>query len=152
MTHSDQKMHILGATGKQGGAVARHLLAQGFTNVHALARTTESPNARLLTEQGITLALGDLDDRTAPSWRRRYKMPTAFFLFCPSIRSARRRKSGAAKTWPRRPNRPRCGISSTAQLAWRIAMRAWRTSSPNLSSKNTSVRSGYTPVLCARQP
>jgi uncharacterized protein YbjT (DUF2867 family) len=63
MTHSDQKMLILGTTGKQGGAVARHLLAQGFTNVHALVRTTESPNARLLTEQGITLALGDLDDR-----------------------------------------------------------------------------------------
>ena len=62
MTQHDKKMLVLGATGKQGGAVARHLLANGFSNVHALVRTAESPNTRLLTEQGITLELGDLDN------------------------------------------------------------------------------------------
>jgi uncharacterized protein YbjT (DUF2867 family) len=58
----DKKILVLGATGKQGGAVARHLLAQGFTNVHALVRTAESQSARRLSEQGIMLAIGDLDE------------------------------------------------------------------------------------------
>jgi uncharacterized protein YbjT (DUF2867 family) len=62
MMQHDKKILVLGATGKQGGAVARHLLARGFTNVHALVRTAESPNTRLLSEQGITLAIGDLDE------------------------------------------------------------------------------------------
>ena len=62
MMQHDKKILVLGATGKQGGAVARHLMARGFTNVHALVRTAESPNTRLLTEQGITLELGDLDE------------------------------------------------------------------------------------------
>src|SRR5579872_111112 len=62
MMQHDKKILVLGATGKQGGAVARHLLANGFTNVHALVRTAESPNSRLLTKQGITLELGDLDE------------------------------------------------------------------------------------------
>ena len=62
MMQQNKKILVLGATGKQGGAVARHLLAKGFTNVHAFVRTAESPKTRLLTEQGITLELGDLDD------------------------------------------------------------------------------------------
>ena len=62
MTHFDQKILVLGATGRQGGAVARHLLARGFSNVHALVRTAESPNTRLLTDQGIRLEPGNLDD------------------------------------------------------------------------------------------
>ncbi len=62
MTQHDKKMLVLGVTGKQGGAVARHLLAKGFPNVHALVRTAGSPHTRLLTEQGITLELGDLDE------------------------------------------------------------------------------------------
>jgi uncharacterized protein YbjT (DUF2867 family) len=64
MIQHDKKMLVLGATGKQGGAVARHLLARGFTNVHALVRAAESPTSRLLSEQGITLELGDLDEST----------------------------------------------------------------------------------------
>src|SRR5215469_11146167 len=50
------------ATGSQGGAVARHLRRSGFTNVHALVRTADGSRARLLSEQGITLRVADLDD------------------------------------------------------------------------------------------
>jgi uncharacterized protein YbjT (DUF2867 family) len=62
MTQRDSKILVLGASGSQGGSVARHLLEAGFTNVHALVRTTDGGRASLLTGQGITLHVGDLDD------------------------------------------------------------------------------------------
>jgi uncharacterized protein YbjT (DUF2867 family) len=52
---------VTGATGNQGGAVARHLLLHGWT-VRALVRSTDSPAARLLSDQGVELRIGDLDD------------------------------------------------------------------------------------------
>ena len=52
---------VTGATGKQGGAVARHLLSSGFS-VRALTRRLDSSQARRLQEQGAELVLGDLED------------------------------------------------------------------------------------------
>jgi uncharacterized protein YbjT (DUF2867 family) len=52
---------VIGATGRQGGAVARHLLDTEF-RVRALARDPQKPRARALAESGIELVQGDLDD------------------------------------------------------------------------------------------
>ncbi|MFI6179286.1 NmrA family NAD(P)-binding protein [Nonomuraea sp. NPDC051191] len=52
---------VTGATGNQGGAVARTLLERGWT-VRALVRDPASPAARALSALGATLAKGDLDD------------------------------------------------------------------------------------------
>ena len=52
---------VFGATGNQGGAVARHLLERGWA-VHALARDPDKPAARELAERGASLVAGDLDD------------------------------------------------------------------------------------------
>lgn len=52
---------VTGATGKQGGAVVRHLLAAGF-GVRALTRSPEGPKARTLADGGAEVAGGDLDD------------------------------------------------------------------------------------------
>lgn len=52
---------VTGATGQQGGAVARHLLAGGFT-VKALVRNPDSDKAKALAAKGVTLVKGDLDD------------------------------------------------------------------------------------------
>lgn len=52
---------VIGATGNQGGATARALLARGRT-VHALVRDPDKPAARALKEQGAELVRGDLDD------------------------------------------------------------------------------------------
>ncbi|WP_414582590.1 NmrA/HSCARG family protein [Scytonema sp. PCC 10023] len=55
---------VTGATGNQGGAVARHLLHRGF-RVRALTRDLDKPAARALTEQGAEVVQGDLDDRAS---------------------------------------------------------------------------------------
>ncbi len=50
---------VTGATGKQGGAVVRHLRQRGFP-VRALTR--DPSRARALVNQGITVVRGDYDD------------------------------------------------------------------------------------------
>ncbi|MGW5646718.1 NmrA/HSCARG family protein [Saccharopolyspora sp. NPDC003752] len=52
---------VTGATGNQGGATARHLLARGWT-VRALVRDPEKPAARELRDAGAVLVRGNLDD------------------------------------------------------------------------------------------
>ncbi|MEU2391734.1 NmrA/HSCARG family protein [Streptomyces sp. NPDC007369] len=52
---------VTGATGRQGGATVRALLARG-RQVHALVRDPERPGARALQAHGATLVAGDLDD------------------------------------------------------------------------------------------
>ncbi len=55
---------VTGATGQQGGAVARHLLTAGLA-VRALTRDPEKPAARDLAARGATVVQGDLDDRAS---------------------------------------------------------------------------------------
>ncbi|MEV5543148.1 NmrA/HSCARG family protein [Saccharopolyspora shandongensis] len=52
---------VTGATGNQGGATARHLLARGWT-VRALVRDPGKPAARELRDAGAVLIRGNLDD------------------------------------------------------------------------------------------
>ncbi|MEV1169383.1 NmrA/HSCARG family protein [Nonomuraea sp. NPDC049784] len=53
---------VTGATGNQGGATARHLLADGW-RVRALVRDDTAPAAAELAAAGAELVRGDLDDR-----------------------------------------------------------------------------------------
>src|SRR5260370_35644697 len=55
---------VTGATGKQGGAVLRHLREKGFP-VRALTRDPDKPEARALTGHGTEVVRGDLDDRAS---------------------------------------------------------------------------------------
>lgn len=55
---------VTGATGKQGGAVARLLLSKGHS-VHALTRKPESAAARQLVSLGAQVFPGDLTDRAS---------------------------------------------------------------------------------------
>lgn len=52
---------VTGATGKQGGAVARELVQRGF-RVRAITRDPSKPAAMALGELGIEVERGDLDD------------------------------------------------------------------------------------------
>jgi uncharacterized protein YbjT (DUF2867 family) len=61
MLNADKTVLITGATGQQGGAVIRHMLAKGW-NLRALTRNSSSDTALNLARQGIELAQGDLED------------------------------------------------------------------------------------------
>ncbi|HEY8472662.1 MAG TPA: NmrA/HSCARG family protein [Natronosporangium sp.] len=52
---------VTGATGTQGGAVARTLLKRGY-RVRALTRDPNRPPAKLLAELGAEVVAGDFDD------------------------------------------------------------------------------------------
>ena len=54
---------VTGATGQQGGAVARKLLADGW-KVRALTRDENKPAAQALAQAGAELIAGDMDSRS----------------------------------------------------------------------------------------
>ncbi len=53
---------VTGATGAQGGSVARHLLRSGLFSVRALTRNPDSAKALALRQAGAEVLKGDLDD------------------------------------------------------------------------------------------
>jgi len=57
----DKTVLVTGATGRQGGAVVRHMLAAG-RRLRALTRNPTGDVAQRLAEQGIEVVQGDLDD------------------------------------------------------------------------------------------
>lgn len=57
---------VLGATGGQGGAVAAALLERG-ARVRAMVRRPDQPSARRLSDLGVDVVAGSLDDRAALS-------------------------------------------------------------------------------------
>ena len=64
MNNNKKVILVTGATGQQGGAVARHLLANGCS-VRALTRNINKPAAKALEEAGAELVQGDLADRAS---------------------------------------------------------------------------------------
>lgn len=52
---------VTGATGRQGGAVARHLASDGW-HVRALTRSAGSPASEELARRGIEVVTADMDD------------------------------------------------------------------------------------------
>ncbi|NUS45513.1 MAG: NmrA family NAD(P)-binding protein, partial [Mycobacteriaceae bacterium] len=68
MSIPNELILVTGATGKQGGATARALLADG-RRVRALVRDPAAPAAEALAAAGAELAVGDFDapDTLAPA-------------------------------------------------------------------------------------
>src|SRR6478672_644551 len=60
---NDKTVLVTGATGKQGGAIARQLLKRGY-RVKAMTRKPDGEPARELAKLGATIVKGDLDDAT----------------------------------------------------------------------------------------
>ena len=61
MSNADKTILVTGATGRQGGAVVRHMLPKGW-RLRALTRNVQSHAAQLLARQGVEVVQGDLDD------------------------------------------------------------------------------------------
>ena len=64
MSNVDKTVLVTGATGRQGGAVIRHLLPKGW-KLRALTRNRQSPAAQDLTRQGVDVVQGDLEDSSS---------------------------------------------------------------------------------------
>jgi uncharacterized protein YbjT (DUF2867 family)/quercetin dioxygenase-like cupin family protein len=60
-----QTILVTGATGNQGGTVARHLLKNNKFQVLALVRDINDPKAQKLQQQGARLITGDFNDRAS---------------------------------------------------------------------------------------
>ena len=60
-----KKILVFGATGGQGGSVARELLRRGEFDVRAITRNASSPAAQALRELGAEIVEGNLDDRAS---------------------------------------------------------------------------------------
>ncbi|MEH2419911.1 MAG: NmrA/HSCARG family protein [Nostoc sp.] len=56
---------VTGATGNQGGAVARHLLQRGNFKVRAFVRDPNKPAAQALQQAGAELVVGEFSDRAS---------------------------------------------------------------------------------------
>jgi len=61
MTTSQKTVLVLGATGRQGGATARHLLSKGW-DVGILVRDPQKAAAQALEKLGAEIVQGDFDD------------------------------------------------------------------------------------------
>jgi uncharacterized protein YbjT (DUF2867 family) len=61
MTQADKTVLVTGATGRQGGAVVRHMLAEGW-KLRALTRHPAGHEAQSLARQGVEVVQGDLED------------------------------------------------------------------------------------------
>ncbi len=64
MTNQAKIILVTGATGQQGGATARHLLAKAW-RVRALTRDSNKPAAQALAAQGAEVVVGDFEDRAS---------------------------------------------------------------------------------------
>jgi uncharacterized protein YbjT (DUF2867 family) len=61
MTDQNKTILVMGATGKQGGSVLRHLTGKGF-KLRAMTRKPDGDAARALAAQGVEVLTGDFDD------------------------------------------------------------------------------------------
>jgi uncharacterized protein YbjT (DUF2867 family) len=64
VSNADKIILITGATGRQGGAVIRHMLPKGW-KLRALTRNPDSGVAQELERRGIEVVRGDLEDPTS---------------------------------------------------------------------------------------
>jgi uncharacterized protein YbjT (DUF2867 family) len=61
MTQADKTVLVTGATGRQGGAVVRHMLLKGW-KLRALTRHPAGHEAQSLSRQGVEVVQGDLEN------------------------------------------------------------------------------------------
>lgn len=68
MENSNRTILVTGATGNQGGSIARHLLQRGKLKVRAMVRDENKPAAIALKQAGAELVKGDFDDLASLDW------------------------------------------------------------------------------------
>src|SRR5262245_63405013 len=73
VSREDKLIVVIGATGRQGGQVVRHLIKDGW-RVRGLTRKPESKKAASLKSLGAEVAQADLNDKNSlgPAFRNAY--------------------------------------------------------------------------------
>ena len=61
MSHADETILVSGATGKQGGALLKYLMRDGW-RIRALTRNPRAQTAQELSKSGVEVMQGDMDD------------------------------------------------------------------------------------------
>lgn len=61
---NEKTILVTGATGKQGGAVARHLTSEGW-HIRIITRDPKKPAAKRCRQMGMEVMLGDLNDKNS---------------------------------------------------------------------------------------
>ena len=86
MNHSEKIIAVAGATGQQGGSVARHLLAAGW-KVRALTRDPHKPAAPALAGAGAEVVPGDMDrpDELQAAFRGAYGVFSVQNFWLPEV-------------------------------------------------------------------
>ncbi|WP_193198965.1 NmrA/HSCARG family protein [Nostoc sp. MG11] len=64
-TNPERLILVTGATGNQGGAIARHLLQRGKFKVRAMVRDQNKPAAQAIQQAGAELIQGDFNDQAS---------------------------------------------------------------------------------------
>jgi uncharacterized protein YbjT (DUF2867 family) len=116
---TSKEVLVTGATGAQGGAVARALHAAGIPVV-ALVRDPESAAARALVDAGIACATGDLED--AASLDAAFVGMSAFFSVQPAPYAdpdSERRQARNLLQSARRAGVRQCVHTSVSSTGWR---------------------------------
>src|SRR5215469_13483783 len=114
MLNTDKTVLITGATGQQGGAVIRHMLAKGW-NLRALTRNASSDTALSLARQGVELAQGDLED--LDSLEHAAHGVYGIYSVQNFWKVGAKREVQQAKFWRMWQRKPGWNISSAAPLA-----------------------------------
>src|SRR4051812_47782074 len=81
MSDDNKVISVVGATGSQGGSVARALLADGGYRVRAITRDASSPKAEALADLGAEVVEARLEDED--SLRRAFDGAYGAFLVTP---------------------------------------------------------------------
>src|SRR5258705_7729556 len=61
MSHADKTILVSGATGRQGGALLKYLLGDGW-RIRALTRNPRGRTGQELSNSGVEVVQGDMDD------------------------------------------------------------------------------------------
>ncbi|KAH8109396.1 NmrA-like protein, partial [Phellopilus nigrolimitatus] len=120
---------VTGATGLQGGSVARALLADGAFRVRALTRNPDAPTARELRAAGAEVVFADYAD--APSLHAAFRGAHGVFgvtNFWESMSEAQEVREGTALVDAARA----CGV---AHFVWSTVPAATSPPVPHWSSK-----------------
>jgi NmrA-like family protein len=131
MTNADKTVLVTGATGRQGGAVIRHMLPKGW-KLRALTRKTdgaessspgpEAGKVQRLKDHGIEVVKGDMED--SASLERALRGTYGVYSVQNFWSVGAKVKSSRARTWRRQPRRPRWNTSSTVPWAGQSGTRA----------------------------